>query len=523
MPAYSRILLPWDSQPQEIAEVNPGPSFVWTPTQGNTREAISGIEPASYAASGPQAVETGAAGFAARGGSSRASRWDATRFRGSTDYTLLAVVLDDTGRSVNRNPFDADNTSGTRVFQFRVDSGNKLSFIPFNTPGSNWPVGGVTNTPSDRPIVIAARAQNNNLSVWLEGRQDGTSTASGTLRTLQTSGAQLSIGATPTASYTQGFGGQIYLCVHYPYALSDAELSSIRTPGAAFGFVFAPRSIWVPVSVGGGSASTITAATGASTASTLTASSTAASTPTAAAGAATASTVAASSTAAAAITSATGAATASTLTGSAVVAGAITAAAGVGTGGTLVGTGLTAGASAITPADGAATASTLAGSSVAASAITPAAGVATGEVLVGTGIIAGQTDIIAAAGTATTSALAGSSVAAAAIVPAAGVATANVMGGPGDATQIIGGGGWLPMPRRRTKKELDDERRKLGILPPEVVEEVAAVPVARRRITLQDLIGKRAAAEITNVDLSAAIAASKRRKRQRDDELLLLM
>jgi hypothetical protein len=81
----------------------------------------------------------------------------------------------------------------------------------------------------------------------------------------------------------------------------------------------------------------------------------------------------------------------------------------------------------------------------------------------------------------------------------------------------------LPKLKRRTKKELDEERRKLGILPPEVVEEVAAVPVARRRITLQDLIGKKAAAQITNVDLSDAIAASKRRKRQKDDELLLLM
>jgi hypothetical protein len=56
-----------------------------------------------------------------------------------------------------------------------------------------------------------------------------------------------------------------------------------------------------------------------------------------------------------------------------------------------------------------------------------------------------------------------------------------------------------------------------------VVEEVAAAPVARRRITLQDLIGKKAAAQITNVDLSEAVAASKKRKRQRDDELLLLM
>ena len=269
--------------------------------------------------------------------------------------------------------------------------------------------------------------------------------------------------------------------------------------------LFAPRSIWVPVSAGGGGATdaAITAAAGTSTVSTLTGASTAATTPTAAAGATTAATVAASSTAATAITAAAGTSTAATITASATLASAITAAAGAATG------------------------STLTASSVAAGAITAAAGVGTGETLVGGTLAAGAASITPAVGVSTAATITGFSTAASSFVPSEGSATAAVLVGSGGAAPItvvsLGGGGWLPKLKRRTKKELDEERRKLGILPPEVVEEVAAAPVARRRITLQDLIGKRAAAQITNVDLSDAIAASKRRKRQKDDELLLLM
>lgn len=84
-------------------------------------------------------------------------------------------------------------------------------------------------------------------------------------------------------------------------------------------------------------------------------------------------------------------------------------------------------------------------------------------------------------------------------------------------------GGWWPSVRRRTRSEIDEERRLLGILPPKVLEAVAEAPKARRRVKLAQLIGKPAAARISAVDLSDAIALSRRRKRQREDEMLLLM
>lgn len=200
----------------------------------------------------------------------------------------------------------------------------------------------------------------------------------------------------------------------------------------------------------------------------------------------------------------------------------ITQADGVATTSTLAGT--STAESAITSVAGAATASTLTGSSVAAATITQADGVATTSTLVGEGLAAGTAAFVAASGAATTSALAGTSTAESAITQATGSATASTLVGS-DAAQVVSysGGFWWPHQRKRTRREIDEERRKLGILPPEVLEAVAAVKPERRRIKLVELVGKPKAARITNVDLSEAIAISKKRKRQREDELLLLM
>lgn len=91
------------------------------------------------------------------------------------------------------------------------------------------------------------------------------------------------------------------------------------------------------------------------------------------------------------------------------------------------------------------------------------------------------------------------------------------------AVEVYGTSGYWPSPKRRTKKELDDERRERLGLSVETIEAVAEVPKARRKLVLADIIGKQRAAQITSVDLSEAIAATKRRKRRQEDELLLMM
>lgn len=198
--------------------------------------------------------------------------------------------------------------------------------------------------------------------------------------------------------------------------------------------LFVPRRILVPVSVGGGGSAAIDAAAGASTASTLSGSSTAAATISAAAGAATASEIGGSSVAAAAISAAAGAATAATLASSGGTASAIDAAAGIATASTLAAA--STAAAAFTQAAGAATAPALVGTSTVAADFGVAAGVATASAMAGA---IGGSAIDPASGMASASVLAGSSIAVADISPAAGSATAAELASNGEATPTTAG------------------------------------------------------------------------------------
>lgn len=380
-----RILTPWDSQPQEPTDIDPrwvdrglklafvGQRHLWA--NGSWRP--NGQTSAPAYTPGPSGLALNpASGF----------------------VSGVPSVCTTTGmRSIVFHGFQTSNAVG-RIFQDTSGDGTTEGEGFWLTSGGPFYIRSTTTGAGFRQFTTGAWTAPNNTwySTGLTHDQSSLSNrptqyANGTLHGVVTE-STAGTGAYKTGSGTITVGNRVAADRTWPgFIRSLLIFDSLLTaeehkeladnPNA----IFAPRSIWVPVSVGGGGASTITAAAGASTASTLTASSTAASTPTAAAGAATASTVAASSTAASAITSATGAATASTLTGSAVVAGAITAAAGVGTGGTLVGTTLAAGSASIVAAAGVATTATLGGSSVAAADIGVAAGVATASVMGGPG------------------------------------------------------------------------------------------------------------------------------------------
>lgn len=67
----------------------------------------------------------------------------------------------------------------------------------------------------------------------------------------------------------------------------------------------------------------------------------------------------------------------------------------------------------------------------------------------------------------------------------------------------------------RKKKKDDDEE-----LEPAVIEAVAVVPAPRRMVALEKLIGKKAAAQVNEAQLSSAIRML---KRKRQDEELMLM
>ena len=86
-----------------------------------------------------------------------------------------------------------------------------------------------------------------------------------------------------------------------------------------------------------------------------------------------------------------------------------------------------------------------------------------------------------------------------------------------DTANATGGWGMLPLWQAKKKKKPTDE------LTQEVVEAVAEAPKERRTITLKQLIGKQAAAQIDAAELSKAIRTLKLKKRQREDDELMMM
>lgn len=239
--------------------------------------------------------------------------------------------------------------------------------------------------------------------------------------------------------YEAGSGGQTLLVnfftnrVDSAYGNTTIQAATVKAIAAAGSTITAASGVATTSTLAGRStvARAATAVTGLATASTLAGRSTVARAPTAAAGLATASTLAGRATAASTPTAAAGTATAGTLVGSAItiVAGSPTPAAGVATTSNLAGS--SSAAAGLTAAAGTATAATLGAASVAAASITPAAGQAVAADLVGSSSAPGQADIVPAAGQATTSTLASSVTVAASMVPAAGVAITATLGSNG--------------------------------------------------------------------------------------------
>ena len=239
-------------QPQEAVGVdwdNPitnGLSFLWSATQP-TNDVTRGFGPSGFWTT-PSLIVPALGGLAARNAATASTRFDATKYAASTTYTLLAVILDDDGRGVTRNFFDSDDLASARIFQFRCTTGNVVEFIAFNTAGGNTS-GFVssTTTSSTTPQVVVARiglAGEVKLNV---GASVNTMTLGGTPRTNAIAGSRYSIGS--NAGNTNPFPGTVYLTAAFTRALSDAEVASLQANPWQ---LFAPRSIWVPVSAAGG-------------------------------------------------------------------------------------------------------------------------------------------------------------------------------------------------------------------------------------------------------------------------------
>lgn len=199
---------------------------------------------------------------------------------------------------------------------------------------------------------------------------------------------------------------------------------------------FSKRPKRIFVSAGGGATeSTISAASGVSTASALAGSSVASTTVASASGASTTSTIAGASTAVATASAAGGVSTAQTLAGASVTVAAISAASGATTAATI--TASSTAETTVSAASGAATASTLTSASTAVSALSAASGSSTASTL--TGVAGSGSTIGVAAGVSTSETITASSVAVSTISAASGASSDQIIVGAAFAEAAISG------------------------------------------------------------------------------------
>jgi hypothetical protein len=515
------FLLPWDSQPQEVVDVNPDYTFglLWSGVAGNN---------AIFPSAGPVTLyDTGSDSWGV--GRLGRDRTVATTAGGlgvpsATDIGAVftaVIAYEVTSAIAGTRVLLAGKTNFNQVNGFMVykSGANTLGFN--GGDGSGFP----TITSTD---LFAVGASGLLVLVFngtaVTAYRNGALLGSVTLTSQAGATASgIGIGAYIGGANTGGASGVKLSCAGIVKGVAN---SLIANPWQ----LFAPQTIPVPVSAAGGGASTITGNLGTATASGFTATVNANRTIAGALGTAAASgftgTVNANTTIAGGLGTATASGLQGTVNANTTIAGALGTATAEGFQGTISNSSDTT----INGSLGTAVASGLTGNVNANRTIAGSLGTATASGFQGT--VSNTNDVVINGnlGTATASGFAGNVNANTTIAGGLGVAVAEGLSGsvqngaPPEPVIVTGGGGWLPMPRRRTRKEIDDERRALGILPPEVVAAAAAIPKPQRqKITMAQLVGRTTAKEVSRFDLEAAITAHKKRRQRMEDELLLLM
>lgn len=260
-------IIPWSRQPQGAPALS-GPArasgaFVWHPPASLAKDFAGQPSITGLGGFSGLTMRHGDIGKMVRGGSNAREVWLGAGYAPSTSYTLLALLIDDTGRTTLRNPFDADDPDGggNRVFQLRLTTGSFVEFIAFNTSGSAFTSTGSIATSATLPTVMVGRVMANSagtgfeVSGWMNGRKSAPATLTGTTRGLDATDARIAVGASARASiYQSSFGGQIYCCVYLPWALSDAVLTALSTPADFYAWLFVGQiqSQFAPTSAASG-------------------------------------------------------------------------------------------------------------------------------------------------------------------------------------------------------------------------------------------------------------------------------
>jgi hypothetical protein len=461
MARVREILLPWDQQPQE--SVGPNPTWgIGALVSPHLPEAVSGAYPT---VAGAFTVGAGTQGISAKAPATQipGGVWvDFNPVTISGDFSLVVYSTPSSDSGGTSLPTQGWGASGALAGSgLSIGSGTIFSTLDGNS---------ATLSHSGGPMVVVAVRRGNIHHLYAQGQT--TSAVTGT-RTGSITGVTFGRDRNVSNNLRDT---QTYYAAVIPRALLVAEINELQANPWQ---LFAPQTIPVPVSAGG---ATTHATSGAL--------------------------AAAGATLAGSAAHIAKHATSGALAGSgAAVAGSSARTRAHPTSGALAGGGATLAGSAnhVVPGGTHDTSGALTGAGAAVSgSAAHIAKHATSGALAGSGAtLAGSAARVAAAVThATSGALVGD-----------GAVVTGLATGP---NVSFGGGSWFPNVSKRTRKD-DDE------LTQEVVEAVAAAPKARQKITLANLIGKTAAAQVSREELDKAVAVVRRKKRRQDDELMMMM
>ena len=247
------LAIPLDAQPRylDVLRADVPFKFVYVPPLGR----VSLASPATwFGANGSgllgRAGPSGSAVYSS--GATNAERW--TGIETGSDFTIIALVLDSSGRGSNRSPIDADNNSTVgRNWQFRLGTGNQLQFFVFNTSLSSFGTGPTAVTSATDPSVLVGRVSNGVVNSWLNGIGGTPTTITGTQQTL-TASELLGVGGRVDSggAVSQFFGGNIYGVFVIAGALPEGLIQSFVSPDKVWAWAFEPREIQVFVPAGAG-------------------------------------------------------------------------------------------------------------------------------------------------------------------------------------------------------------------------------------------------------------------------------
>lgn len=243
-----QILLPWDSQPQEASEA----SSDWQRAYNFAQSGFDVVHGGNRYSPGTQTIALGAAGRGLRinADSQATSGQLVPNISGAITFVIIAEKLGNTTTLSNFLIGETETGGGGYNFGFYESiSTNNISFFVHNgTTGVNSGNGVDWVTGSGPQVWVATYGGgDNNVRLYLNGTQVASAAQTGAIRRLATAPLR-------SAFWNAGVPNfRLYLAAVANRCMPAGEVAEkFGSVGTTYGSIFAPRSIWVPVSAGGG-------------------------------------------------------------------------------------------------------------------------------------------------------------------------------------------------------------------------------------------------------------------------------